>query len=147
MKESKLRAVLDYIWITVVIVAVIIASVTLPRKCQAFEPVPDRKAFFQSPVISGMIDKHMEQARVLRTAHPDWEFAVQAWANMETGAWTMNLSIVSRVETEHGMTYVVIMVLPGAPTPWEYRNATGKECLMSLYLDQYEWLNGRNGDI
>lgn len=140
-------------WTMLVLVLLVIIAIIwcMPIRAGAAEETimrpSERHAYWQGGFRGQMIDELMEQARELRQQAPYNEYCVQAWADMKTGAWTMNLTIVSKVKLSNRNTYICVMLLPGVPTPWEYRQKTGKECLMSYYLAQYEWFHGRNGDI
>lgn len=112
-----------------------------------FMPVPDRDAWFQGGFRGYMIDRYMEEARLARGEFPGFTYLVQVWADMETGFWVMVLTAGARAEEDNVVTWDFFILLPGLPTPYDFREETGMECIMSYYLDDYEWFHGRVGDI
>ena len=124
VKEKWYRKWVDFLWITILMCVLVFG-----------------------PII--MIDHFMAMARDVRQQDPTAVPVVQVWADMETGIWNMWLTIGHRTEVDGVVNWTFHMRSVGRndPTPYEYRNATGQECIMSYYLDQYEWFYGRQGDI
>lgn len=153
-KEKWYRKYLDYAWITILMCALVFGPIILVQSCNAQEDaewlaIPDRKAYWQGGYRGYMIDHFMAMGRVVRQKDPTAVPLVQVWADMETGIWNMWLTIGHRTEKDGVVNWNFRMRAVGRndPTPYEYREGTGQECIMSYYLEQYEWFHGRQGDI
>lgn len=146
-KESKLKIVWDYVWITVITAAVILGSVTIPMSCNAARWPNPRLNFFQSPTIELMFAERMDELREMRQINPEYEFFVQVWADMDTGIWNMYLGAAKRTKVEGKVNWFFILFdAPGA-TPYEFRAKTGHEVLITYWLEQFEWFYGKEGGV
>lgn len=151
IKEKWYRKWIDVLWITILMCVLVFGPIIMVQSCNAqeFYEVPDRNAYWQGGYRGYMIDHFMAMGRVVRQKDPTAVPLVQVWADMETGIWQMWLTIGHRTEVDGVVDWNFRMRAEGRndPTPHEYRNATGQDCIMSYYLDQYEWFHGRHGDI
>lgn len=154
------KRIWDYVWITTVTIVTMFAAVSIPMACQAddiyeivppsneeytgtWRQLPDRKQYLTSPTLYALFAAQAERAMRVRQANPNAEVKLQVWADMETRVWTLNILTVETIRFKDRIMFAVVMVLPGAPTPYEYRRDTGKECVYSLDLRAWEWYHGK----
>lgn len=134
-----------------IVIAILAILVTLLfvdfHDANAWDQLPDRNAWFQSPTISKMIEEQAARGRRIRQADPTAVPVIQAWGNLSTGVWNLYLTIGHSVEFGDRISWNFVILTDGVPTTYEFRAKTGHECMMSLYLSDYEWFHGRGGDI
>jgi len=137
-----MKILIEYLVIAAIVLFVMFASIIIPMKCQAFEVLPDPKAYIDSPTISAELHAKAQQARALRALHPDLEYRIHVWQSPEDMSFVFKLLMIKT--TKHvGGTFFVMRFADDGLTPHEYAKKTGRWLDFTLGLTDYEWYFSR----